>query len=137
MVCQTCKTYQLHRPERISTNLCLILSFKPWTMVEMDWIRSISLSYPVTGWRYILVVIEYFSRFVWAKGYRIANQEVVHDFWLNFLVPIFGFPICLFYNNGSHFTWAEITAFFQLHGTTQICAPINHLFSVGLVERNV
>ena len=101
-------------------------------MVGMDWIGPISPPCAVTGWRYILVVVDYFSRFVWARGYGVANQEAVHDFWLNFLVPVFGFPLCLFHDNGSHFTGAEITAFF-----TQIRAPISHPSSVGLVERNV
>lgn len=75
--------------------------------------------------------------FVWAREYGVANQEAVHDFWLNFLVPVFRFPFCLFHGNGSHFTGVEITAFFELHGTTQIRAPISHPSSVGLVERNV
>ncbi len=135
--CRTCKTCQLDGPRRISTNFRPILSFKPWAMVGMDWIGPISPPCVVTGWRYILVVVDYFSRFVWARGYGVANQEAVHDSWLNFLVPVFGFPLCLFHDNGSHFTGAEITAFFELHGTTQIRAPISHPSSVGLVERNV
>ena len=48
----------------ISTNLCLILSFEPWPMVEMDWIGPIWPLCEVTGWQYILVVVDYFSCFV-------------------------------------------------------------------------
>ena len=62
--CQTCKTYQLDGPRRISTNFCPILSFKPWAMVGMDWIGPISPPCEITGWHYILVVVDYFSRFV-------------------------------------------------------------------------
>ena len=106
-------------------------------MVRMDWIGPIWPPCEVTGWRYILVVVDYFSRFVWARGYKNANQEAVYDFWLNFFIPVFGFPLCIFHDNGSHFTEAEITTFFESHGTTQIRAPISHPSSVGLVERNV
>lgn len=106
-------------------------------MVGIDWIGPIWPPCEVTGWRYILVVVDYFSRFVWARGYESANQEAVHDFWLKFLVPVFGFPLCIFHDNGSHFTGAEITTFFESHGTTQIRAPIIHPSSVGLVERNM
>lgn len=50
---------------------------------------------------------------------------------------VFGSPLCIFYDNGSHFTGVEITAFFELHGTTQIRTPISYPSSIGLVERNV
>ncbi len=82
-------------------------------------------------------MVDYFSRFAWARGYENANQEAVHDFWFNFLVPVFGFPLCIFHDNGSHFTRVEITVFFESHSITQIRAPISHLFLVGLVKRNV
>ncbi len=88
----------------------------------------------MTGWRYILVMVDYFSCFVWVIGYENANQEAVHGFWLNFLVPVFRFPLCIFHDNGSHFTGVEITAFFESDGTTQIRAPISHPSSMGLVE---
>ena len=103
--CQTRKTCQFDRPRPISTNLRPILSFAPWAIVGMDWIGPIWPPCEVTSWCYILVVVDYFSRFVWARGYESANQEVVYDFWLNFLVPVFGFPL-YFHDNGSHFTEA-------------------------------
>ncbi len=74
-----------------------------------------------------------FLLFCLGKGYENANQ----DFRLNFLVLVFEFPLFIFHDNGSHFTRAEIIAFFESHGTTQIRAPISHLSSVGLIERNV
>lgn len=106
-------------------------------MVKMDWIGPIWPPDKVIGWSYLLVVVDYFSRFVCARGYESANQEAVHDFWLNFFVLVFGFPFCIFHDNGSHFTGAEIIAFFKDHGTMQFQAPISHPSSVGLVERKV
>ncbi len=87
-------------------------------MVGMVWIGLILPPCEVTEWLYILVVVDYLSCFVLARGYENANQEAVHDFWLNFPVFVFGFPFCIFHNNGSHFIGAEITAFFESHGTT-------------------
>lgn len=81
-------------------------------MVEMDWIGPFRPPYEVTGWRFILVIVDCFSRFVWARGYESANQEAVHDFLLDFLVLVFGFSLCIFHDNGSHFTEAGITTFF-------------------------
>lgn len=124
--CRTYKTCQFDGLRRIRTNLRPIFSFAPWAMIEMNWIGPIWPPCTVTVWRYILVIVDYFSRFIWARGYESANQEVVHDFWLNFFTPVFGFPLCIFYDNGFHFTGAEITAFFKDHGITQIRALISH-----------
>lgn len=104
---------------RISTNLRLILSFTYWAMVGiMDWIGPIRPLCEVIGWRYILVVVDDFSRFVWARGYETANQEALHDVWLKFFIPVFGFPLCIFHDNCSHCRGADITAFFKSYGTT-------------------
>ena len=131
---RTCNTYQFDGPKTISTNLHPIFSFEPWTMVGMNLMGPIWPPCEVTGWRYILVVVDYFSRFVLARGYENANQEAVDDFWLNFFVFVFRFSLFIFHDNGSHFIGAEITAFFESHGTIQIRAPISRPSSLGLVE---
>lgn len=82
-------------------------------------------------------MVDYFSCFIWVRRYKNANQEAILNFWLNFPISVFGFLFCIFYDNGSHFKRAEITTFFKSHSTTQIQAPISHLFSVGLVKGNV
>ncbi len=106
-------------------------------MVGKDGIGPIWPPCEVAGWQYILVMVDNFFRFFWARRYENANQEAVYDFCLNFLVLVFGFPLCIFHDNGYHFTRAEITAFFESHSTTQIRAPISHPSSVGFVEGNV
>ena len=75
----------------ISVKLRPILSFAHWAMVGMDWIGTIWPPCEVTGWRYILVVIEYFSRFIWARGYETANQEAFMIFGSTTFSPFFDF----------------------------------------------
>lgn len=53
------------------------------------------------------------------------------------MVPAFGFPRCVYNDNGTHLTGFEITTYFSSHGTTQITASIMHPSSVGLIEQNV
>lgn len=118
-------------------NVKLILKFHPFSMVGMDFFGPISPHCQVTGYRYVLIVVDYFSRFVWAKGCKAVTQEAVYLYWIIELAPVFEFPRCLYNDNGSHFTGDEITALFINHGTVQITALINHPSSVGLVERNV
>lgn len=81
--------------------------------------------------------MDFFSRFVWAKGYKVANQKVIHDFQLNFHIFIFVFPLCFFLDNSSHFTEAEITAFFELYNIIQIYVPISYPSSISLAQRNM
>ena len=135
--CRSCHTCQLDGPRKKSTNLKPIQQFYPFAMVGMDFLGPISPACEVTGSVYVLVVIDYFSRFVWIHGYSKADQEAVHDMWINHIAPVFGFPESTFCDNGSHFTGSEITALFESHGTTQYFAPISHPSSVGLIERNV
>ena len=116
---------------RISTNLRPILSFAPCAMVGIDWIGPIWPPCKVTGWRYISPGL---------YGQEVMNLQTRKPFMIfgsTSLFLFFGFPLCIFHDNGSHFTGAEITAFFKDNGTTQIRAPISHPSSVGLVERNV
>ena len=105
--------------------------------MEMDWIRLIVLSGKVTGWRYILVVINYFLQFILTRKYGIADLEVVYNFSLYFFTPVLGFLVCFIHNNDLYSYGARIITFFNLHGTTQNCASISHLFFIHLVEKNV
>ena len=103
----------------------------------MDYLGPISPKCEITRAAYVLLVVDYFSRFVWAKAYISANQEAVHDFWIDTLVSIFGFPGDLYTDNGSHFIGSETVSLFESHGTHVSQAPISHPSSVGLIERNV
>lgn len=135
--CRSCHVCQLNEPRKKSTIVQPILKFHPFAMLGMDFLDPISPRYQATGAAYVLVVIDYFSRFVWAKACVSADQEAVHDFWINTLAPIFGFPKDLYTDNGSHFIDSETISLFESHGTHVTQAPISHPSSVGLVERNV
>jgi hypothetical protein len=50
-------------------------------------------------------------------------------------LPIFGWPECLYTDNGSHFANAEVKTLFESHGSEVTYAPISHPESVRLAER--
>lgn len=64
---------------------------------------------------------------------QIKKHFMVFFFWLNFLVPVFGFPQCIFHS----FYGRRDYPLFEFHGTNQIRAPIIHPSSGGVVERNM
>lgn len=135
--CRTCRICQMEGPRRRSTIIQPIAVFHPFAMVGMDFLGPISPRCEVTGAAYVLIVIDYFSRFVWALACESADQAAVHYFWIVFLAPIYGFPEWLYTDNGSHFVGSETISLFESHGTRVTQAPISHPSSVGLVERNV
>lgn len=135
--CHTCHICQLEGPRKKSTTTQSIINFEPFAMVGMDFLGPIKPTCSVTGAKYVLIVVDYFSRFVWAQTAPSANQAAVHDFWIKTLAPIYGFPQALYTDNGSHFAGSETISLFETHGTRVTFAPISHPSSVGLVERNV
>ena len=61
-------------------------------MIGINFLESISSRCQVIEVAYILLVINYFSRFIWAKLCEVADQAVVHKFWITILAPIYEFP---------------------------------------------
>lgn len=135
--CRTCPVCQFDGSRKRSTNIRTIQQFHPLGMVGMDFLGPISPRCEATGAAYVLVIVDYFSRFVWAHTYAAADQVAVHGMWLNRIAPVFEFPESVFCDNGSHFRGSETVALFESHGTKVYFAPISHPSSVGLVERNV
>ncbi len=60
--------------------------------------------------RYVLIVLDYFSRFVWAKTCVSAG---VFNFWIYILVPFYG---CLYTDNASHLVGVEMVSLFESYG---------------------
>ena len=135
--CRSCHICQIEGPRRKSTTVQSIVKFCPFAMVGMDFLGPITPRCQTTGFAYVLIVVDYFSRFVWAKGSADADQAAVHDMWLTMLAPTYGFPTNLYTDNGRHFVGSEVVSLFESHGTHVTQAPISHPSSVGLVERNV
>jgi hypothetical protein len=114
-----------------------IIQFKPMDMIGMDFIGPIRPACEVTGHVYILVVIDYFSRFLWARGMQKADQLSTMKALLDHVFPIVGWPLTVYTDNGSHFTGAMITKMWKDHGVIHFPSAISHPQSVGLSERYV
>ena len=95
-------------------------------MVGMDWLGPICPACAITGHQYILILVDYFSRFTWAKLYLNHTADDVIDMYENILSPIFGQPEAGYSDNGSHFVNEKVTAYFQQRGITHFTRPISH-----------
>jgi len=118
-----------------SGQLRSILQFEPMDMIGMDYVGPISPPCKVTGYSYILVVINYFSRFLWGVGVQTADQLSTMQALLDCIFPVVGWPLTVYTDNGSHFTGSAISHMWREHGVIHFPSAISHPQSVGLSER--
>lgn len=70
---------------------------------EMDWVGSITFAYLIIGVVYILLMVNYFIRFIWAKSYIKYMADEVINIYENHISPIFSYNKAIYLDNGSHF----------------------------------
>jgi len=106
-------------------------------MIGMDFVGPINPPCQSTVFIYILIVVDYFSRFLWAVGVERADQTSTIKALLSAVIPIVGWPMSVYTDNGSHFTGALITKMWSDQGVLHFPSAISHPQSVGLSERYV
>lgn len=72
-------------------------------MLGKDWVDSINPACLITGIVYVLLVVSYFTRCIWAKGYLKHMADKVIDIYKNYISPIFGHSKAIYLDNGFHF----------------------------------
>ena len=103
----------------------------------MDFVGPINPPCEATGNTYIVVVIDYFSRFLFAVGLPQADQKSTMSALLEKVIPVVGWPMTVYTDNGTHFTGQNIQKMWQDHGVLHFPSAIAHPQSVGLSERYV
>ena len=86
---------------------------------------------------YVLLVVDYFTRFVWAKGYLKHTADGVIDIYENHISPIFGHSEVVYSDNGSHFVNQKVQDYFQERRVMHFTGPVSHPLSIRLLERAV
>ena len=114
-----------------------IIKYKPMAMMGLDYVGPIMPTCLITGAKYILLGINYFTQFIWAKAYTNHQTNKTVDFMYTCVSPLFGWPQSLYTDNGTHFTGLAITAIYQMHGVLHYKALITHPSLVGLIKKNV
>ena len=114
-----------------------VIQFKPMDMIGMDYVGPINPTCKATGNTYILVVIDYFSRFLWAFRVNKDDQMSTMKALLDHVFPVVGWPLSVYSDNGCHFTGQLISTMWKDHGVMHFTSAISHPQSVGLSERYV
>lgn len=133
----SCESCQRVTKVQKAGELRSIIQFKPMDMIGMDYVGPINPPCKATGNTYILVVIDYFSRFLSAFGVNKADQISTMKALLDHVFPVVGWPLSVYSDNGSHFTGQLISTMWKDHGVMHFTSAISHPQSVGLSERYV
>jgi hypothetical protein len=89
------------------------------------------------GSEYILLGIDYFSRFVLLQAVRKANGYWVVTTFMMVWSCFFRWPEEIYYDNSSHFKNDLVRNLFAHHRTRMTFGPVSHLASTGLPEQCV
>ena len=93
-----------------------VIQFGPMDMIGMDFVGPITPACEATGNSYILIVVDYFSRFLWAVGLKKADETSTVKALFENIIPIIGWPLSVYTDNGTHFTGSIIKKMWADHG---------------------
>lgn len=133
--CRSCFQCQSLGPLKPTQGLLPVLHLQPLDCIGLDYIGPFS---PISksGARYILIAVDYFSGFLWARALPAATSANTVEFFHRAIVDVFGFPRMVYTDNGSHFK-RFFTAMLAKFEVKHLWAPTSHPQSVGMSERYV
>lgn len=134
--CQSCSSCQLMGPLRSSTVPKSIMQLRPLDLMGMDFIGPFN-PISVHSSRYVILAVDYFSRYCFAQAVQRNTGEVVVDFLYSNVTCHFGWPLAFYVDNGSHFVKGKLPDKLKQQGVKLFTAPITNPRSVGLSERYV
>jgi hypothetical protein len=86
--------------------------------------------------KYVVVAVEYFSKWIEAKSLATITSAIVHKFFWQNIVCHFGVPKSIMVDNGTQFDAETFKTFYDQIGTKIHFASVRHPESNGLVERS-
>jgi hypothetical protein len=135
--CRSCQNCQYYGPKKPSQIQKPILHLQPLDMIGIDYLGPFNPVCEGTNNRYVILVVDYFSRFAWARAVECNDGATAVRFLLEEIVKVFGWPASVYSDNGSHFVQGEFPALLKKNGIRHFPAPKSHPSSVGLIEKYV
>jgi transposase InsO family protein len=85
--------------------------------------------------KYVVVAVEYFSKWIEAKPLSMITSAIVQKFFWQNIICRFGVPKAIIVDNGAQFNSEAFITFFDQIGTKIHFASVRHPESYDLVER--
>lgn len=132
---RSCDACQRFGPlKRTKRPLRTILNLQPMDMLGMDFVGPIRPE--SQGKKYILIVVDYFSRYMLASAEEKADGPTVQIF-LTKVAHLLGWPKAIYCDNASYFVKGVVPEMLMSKNVLLFPAPITHPSSVGLAEKYV
>lgn len=133
---KSCDACQHFGPLRsTSRELRTILNIQPMDMLGIDFVGPINLM-SRAGNKYILLAVDYFSRYMFAEATEQANGQTVVNF-VRKIATVLGWPVSIYCDNASYFVKGVFPSELKERGVHLFTAPVTHPSSVGLAEKYV
>jgi hypothetical protein len=134
--CRACPNCQFIGPRLPSQQIKPVVRLRPMDMIGLDFLGPIS---PVSssGCKYVLIAVDYFSRYAWAVPTVSSDGPTVVKFLEEIVFATFGVAKTAYTDNASYFVSGILPPFLKSKGIRQFPAPKSHPSSVGLLERYV
>lgn len=131
--CGSCHNCQLLGPIRKNRRQPHpTIQLQPMDLLGIDFVGPISPATQLTGCKYILVIVDYFSRMCWLKATPKNDSHTSAVFMME-VCRWMGHPKAVYSDGGSHFK-LEFSNLLQDREILQFVAPPYHPQSVGLAE---
>ena len=102
---RTCEDCQSMGPVKSSAGIKPIVHLQPFDMVGLDFIGQITPA-SASGNRFIIIMVDYFSRFLFARAVPAATGEAARGL-LETAKETFGGPLAVYTDNSQHFLGVE------------------------------
>lgn len=112
--CETCKAAKPCNQMQRTPMGRFVIPSKPWETIYVDFIGPLPRA--KSGMKYILSVVDAFSKYAMAQTFREANSAGVIKFLEERVFLSFGVPLALVCDNGSQFISKKFTNFLESYG---------------------
>ncbi len=106
-------------------------------MIDLNFLNSIKSACIITNCRYVLLKMNYFSRFVWVKFYVHCTMIESTNRMNNHITSIFEWFKALYSNNEEHFVEYEFEKLLQTRKIIHFTTSVSHSSSIKLIERMI
>ncbi len=135
--CKSCSACQLNANKHLTAVIKHVLTFESMSMIELDFLESIKSACAMIECRYILLEVNYFSRFVWARSYVHCTMIETANLMNNMIASIFEWSKAIYSNNDKHFIEYDFEKLLKARDVMHFTISVTHSSSVSLIERMI
>ena len=131
--CRSCIQCQMLRSLQLTQSLLLILHLQSLNLINIDYIELFTLIAQSEA-RYIIVAVDYFSCFMFAKTLFTARSVNSLEFLIKAIINVFEWSRTIYSDNGSHFTKRIFSQHLKKMKVRHLLTSVMHSFSVELIK---